>query len=255
MKIINIRDGFVKIETDTKTQVSSFLQIKSTDKNYLAQIVQQKENGSKFSVYAKILFLYINGIIAAYDKTTPALDSLVEEFPYSLIEKTFATKNSLVVGKFFDDSNISVDKSFFNNKFLISTDSALMTNMIASNLAKQFASSEKVIFIDTLGISEGMKFVAGRDFRLPINKESLRFIYEDCLKDATLDSKKMIKDIFSDLSNYSETVDFVPFDVLKSIIDDMVDKEHVFKLMVLKNKLERFKKLEYFAKNLEKLRL
>ena len=249
MKIINIRDGFVKIETDTKTQVSSFLQIKSTDKNYLAQIVQQKENGSKFSVYAKILFLYINGIIAAYDKTTPALDSLVEEFPYSLIEKTFATKNSLVVGKFFDDSNISVDKSFFNNKFLISTDSALMTNMIASNLAKQFASSEKVIFIDTLGISEGMKFVAGRDFRLPINKESLRFIYEDCLKDATLDSKKMIKDIFSDLSNYSETVDFVPFDVLKSIIDDMVDKEHVFKLMVLKNKLERFKKLEYFASN------
>ena len=41
----------------------------------------------------------------------------------------------------------------------------------------------------------------------------------------------------------------MPFGALKSIVDDMVDKSHVFKLLVLKNKLAKFDKLGYFAAN------
>lgn len=59
----------------------------------------------------------------------------------------------------------------------------------------------------------------------------------------------MIIEIFKDLSDYSQTVPFVPFGALKSIVDDMVDKSHVFKLLVLKNKLAKFDKLGYFAAN------
>ena len=74
-------------------------------------------------------------------------------------------------------------------------------------------------------------------------------MYQDCLNDATADSKSMIIEIFKDLSDYSQTVPFVPFGALKSIVDDMVDKSHVFKLLVLKNKLAKFDKLGYFAAN------
>ena len=83
---------------------------------------------------------------------------------------------------------------------------------------------------------------------MPLNTEALEFLYEDCLNDATQDSKALIKEIFQDLSDYSKSVPFLPFGTLKTIVEDMVDKSHVFKLLVLKNKLVKFDKLGYFAK-------
>ena len=56
-----------------------------------------------------------------------------------------------------------------------------------------------------------------------------------------------IKEIFQDLAEYSRTVDFLPFSALKTIVDDMVDRAHIFKLLVLKNKLAKFEKEGYFA--------
>ena len=81
----------------------------------------------------------------------------------------------------------------------------------------------------------------------------LQFIFEDCLNDATSESKSLIKEIFQDLSDYSKTVPFLPFGALKTIIDDMVDKSHIFKLLVLKNKLAKFDKLGYFAATAEEV--
>ena len=61
---------------------------------------------------------------------------------------------------------------------------------------------------------------------------------------------KNLKEIFQDLSEYSMTVPFLPFGALKTIVDDMVEKSHIFKLLVLKNKLAKFEKLGYFAANI-----
>ena len=74
-------------------------------------------------------------------------------------------------------------------------------------------------------------------------------MYKDCLGDATSESKATIIDIFKELAEYSKTVPFLPFSALKTIVDEMVDKAHVFKLLVLKNKLAKFDRLGYFATN------
>ena len=122
--------------------------------------------------------------------------------------------------------------------------------MYKRQLVKQFNNLDKnVLIIDTLGVIDAKKITAGVDFKLPLDTASLAFMYQDCLNDATADSKSMIIEIFKDLSDYSQTVPFVPFGALKSIVDDMVDKSHVFKLLVLKNKLAKFDKLGYFAAN------
>lgn len=133
---------------------------------------------------------------------------------------------------------------------LASIDDKQENNIIARNLVKQFNNLDKnVLIIDTLGVIDAKKITAGVDFKLPLDTASLAFMYQDCLNDATADSKSMIIEIFKDLSDYSQTVPFVPFGTLKSIVDDMVDKSHVFKLLVLKNKLAKFDKLGYFAAN------
>lgn len=249
MKIIEARDGFIKIESTEKVDISDFLQIKSSEKTYVAQVVRVKSTGTGYGIYAKILFIYDIGL-KKYDKTLPNRESEVSEFPFDKISELFQAYEPIISGKFIShEEDIPIDRKFYNNDILVSVDNQELLNAYISNVSKQFNETGKVYIIDTLGIIEGEKYTAGIDFKLPINESSLKFIYEDCLNDATSDSKSLIKEIFADLCEYSKTVNFVPFDVLKSVVDDMVDKSHIFKLLVLKNKLAKFEKLGYFAAN------
>ena len=247
MRIIEARDGFVKLETEKSVKISSFIEIKGLEKRYIAQIVRIKNNGAGKTVYAKLLFVY-DGSLIKYDRTLPDITAEVNPLSFEIINNAFSLMNPIVAGKFIEDgSDIFLDKNCFNNSTLISVDSVEMNNIIVSNLAKQFKQNGKVIIIDMTGVLNGEKFVAGRDFKLPLNKASLEFLYEDCLKEATSDSKSMIRDIFRDLAEYSDEVNFVPFITLKTIVDDMVEKSHIFKLLVLKNKLAKFDSFGYFA--------
>ncbi len=247
MKIVEARDGFIKIETEQSVKISSFVEVKGIEKRYIAQVVKVKNNSIANTIYAKLLFVY-DGSLNKYDKTLPSTASEVVPFDFSIINNSFNITSPIVAGKFIQDgSDVIIDKDEFLKSTLISVDTPEVNNIIVSNLAKQLKQLGKVLVIDMFGIINGDKFVAGRDFKLPLNKASLEFLYEDCLKDATSDSKEMIKDIFKDLSNYSDEVEFLPFNVLKTIVDDMVEKSHIFKLLVLKNKLAMYERLGYFA--------
>lgn len=259
MKILDVRDSFIKIESDKKITLSSFLQINDIENCYIAQIIQTAKAENSYLILAKILFLY-NGTFKQYDNSIPSKDSEITGFSLDIINKSIGFTTPIIAGKFIEaGEDILIDKSCFDKKMLVCVDSTNSNNRVLSNLTKQFAQLGKVVILDMLGVVEGQKYVAGVDFKLPLNTESLEFMYEDCLNDATSDSKSLIKEIFDDLSDYSKTVPFLPFDALKSIVDDMVDKQHVFKLLVLKNKLARFAQQGYFAatakdsQNLEKI--
>lgn len=245
MKIIEARDGFIKVETEQKPAVSSFLKVYGENKSYIAQVIQVKNNGKNYVAYAKFLFVY-DMDFSVYDKTLPDTSANVEIFPFENLAGIFNQKNPVIVGVNGDNVNITVDRNSLN-RFLVSVDSSNIVNNFVNNISKQLGLCSKVLVIDTLGTLTGDKKVAGVDFKLPINTESLEFIYEDCLNDATSESKALIKDIFRDLAEYSKSVPFVPFSALKTIVDDMVDNSHIFKLLVLKNKLAKFEKLGYFA--------
>jgi hypothetical protein len=247
MRIIEARDGFIKFESDKKLPLSSFWQVKSATKSYIAQIILSKRLEDKFIAFAKILFNY-DKELKAYDKTLPSSEAVISEFTLEILSKSLEYKTPVYAGKFItEDINIPVDKSCFNKDLLICMDNATNLNIVLSNLYKQFSKLGKVFIIDMLGIIQGQKFVAGKDFKLPLNSDSLEFMYEDCLNDATQDSKALIKEIFQELSEYSKTVPFVPFGTLKSIVDSMVEQSHIFKLLVLKNKLAKFSQQGYFA--------
>lgn len=250
MRILEVRDGFLKFEADKSIYLSSFIQIDGLEKSYIAQVIQLKRSGENSIGYAKILFLY-DGALQSYDKTLPSKDSEIKEFTFNILNNSINAEKPVIIGKTQgSDLNITIDESAFNKKMLISVDDKETNNILARNLVKQFNNlSKNVVIIDSLGIINAKKVVAGVDFKLPLDTASLAFMYQDCLNDATADSKSMIVDIFKDLSEYSQTVPFVPFETLKTIVDDMVDKSHIFKLLVLKNKLAKFDRLGYFAKN------
>ena len=251
MRIIEVRDGFIKFEADKNTCLSSFVQIQGLEKCYVAQVLQIKRAAGIAVAYAKILFLFDGSGLQSYDKTMPSKDAEIKEFTFDILKNSIKVCNPIIAGKTLgQDINITVDESAFDRKMLISVDDANQNNLLIRNFAKQFEHlGRKFVVIDTLGVVKARKFVAGVDFKLPLDTDSLNFMYEDCLNDATADSKSLIVEIFKDLAEYSKTVPFVPFEALKSIVDEMVDKSHVFKLLVLKNKLAKFDRLGYFAKS------
>ena len=248
MRILEVRDGFIKLESAEKIALSSFLQIDGFDKQYIAQVIQVKRAGENVIAYAKILFLY-DGTLKNYDKSLPDKNAKISSFTFDILSNSIFAKNPVIAGRFVcENIDIPIDKECFNKKTLICTDKPQTNNLILSNLAKQFEGYGRVIIIDMLGVVEGSKYTAGVDFSLPLNIEGLSFMYEDCLNDTTSESKAMIKEIFLELGEYAKTVPFLPFSALKTVVDDLVDKSHVFKLLVLKNKLAKFDKDGCFAK-------
>ena len=249
MKIIEARDGFINFEADSSIYLSSFVQAAGMDKIYIAQVNQMKKFGNILIASARILFLYDGHVLSDYDRTLPDKDAELSIFPADLLLTTKNIEKPVIVGKTLDNSNnIFMDLSSFNKRTLISVDDKEINNTLIQNLSKQFVHSDKnTIIIDLQGIVKGEKYIAGKDFKLPLDTSSLDFMYKSCLNDATDSSKATIAEVFKDLAEYSKAVPFVPFDVLKSIVDEMVDKQHIFKLFVLKNRLSNFERLGYFA--------
>lgn len=255
MRILEVRDGSIKLESDEKLALSSFLEVSDRGKKYIAQVIQSRRFEDKCLSFAKMLFSY-DGTFNALDGTSPSVDATVVNFPIDLVVESFSAVGSINIGKFAStEASIAVPAESFNRKTLISIDDKNSLNRLLINIANEFLGKRKVLLIDMLGIVESSaKFKAGADFKLPLNTESLEFMYEDCLNDATSDSKSLIKEIFNDLSEYAKCVEFLPFGALKTIVDDMVEKSHVFKLLVLKNKLAKFAKAGYFATSIDEVK-
>lgn len=248
MKILEVRDGFIKLETRATITTGTFIEAKEEDRSFVAQIVRTVPTGEYSILVAKILFVY-DGIFNSYNGELPKGDLTIALFPFDEVNKIFETPTSInFILDYQSKNTIKIDKNIFNKKFLASLDNVENIKNLVSVFQDEFSKQGKHILIDTLGVvNDEKKCVAGVDFKLPLNTAALAFLYEECLNDATADSKSMIKEIFQDLSEYSKTVPFLPFSTLKTIIDDMVEKQHVFKLLVLKNKLSKFDKLGYFA--------
>ena len=249
MKIIDVRDGFIKFEADKSIYLSSFIQVDGMDKSYIAQVNQLKVFGEVVIASAKILFIFDGNELKNYDKTEPSKDAQISSFTLDILNNSINAQKPIIVGKTLDNAGaIKIDASAFDKKMLISVDDKNINNTLVRNFSKQFENiGINTVVIDTLGVIGAKKYKAGVDFKLPLDTSSLAFMYDSCLNDATSDSKSTIVEIFRELSEYSKTVPFVPFGTLKAIVDDMVDKQHIFKLLVLKNKLAKYEKLGYFA--------
>ena len=247
MKILEVRDSFIKLESGEKLELGAFLEVKDVENKYIAQVIKIYKNIEKYVSVAKLLFLY-DGTFNPLKGKEPHLDAKIVEFPFDIIQEAFNVNDSIKLGNYLNSTQgVYINKNSLNRSFLASIDTPAKISDFVTSVAKNFDKS-KVLVIDMLGVmNSSVKYKASQDFKLPLNYDSLEFIYDDCLTDATSDSKGLIKEIFSDLAEYTKTVPFVPFGTLKAIVDDMVEKSHIFKLLVLKNKLAKFEKEGYFA--------
>ncbi len=93
--------------------------------------------------------------------------------------------------------------------------------------------------------------VAGKDFKLPLNYDSINFIYEKGLEDSSPETKAMIQEMFLEVQITFKTLPekFIPFQSFKNVVDEQYEQTELVELVLLKNKLLKYYEEGFFAQN------
>ena len=256
MKVLEIKNNLVKVAFDVADNLAlgGFVIIEDSNNPYVAQVMNLKSEPASNYAIVKLLFTFNDeGILKNYNGTIPSLKANVSKLPSSELLDIIPAEDPLILGSLAQqDVNLNVDKTILENNLLICSNNLSNTTTLLSNITEQI--KEKAIIIDTEGQFEWDRAISiGKDFKLPLNFDTINFIYENDLEDVDAVSKAMIQDIFIEVQEYIQTLPerFLPFDSFISVIDSQYRETQIPQLILLKNKLLKYKELNIFADTLK----
>jgi len=77
----------------------------------------------------------------------------------------------------------------------------------------------------------------------------LDYVFDRGFEDASAENRAFIQDIFSELSDYIKTIEYIPFNDFNAVIDYEFKRTQLLQLIILKNRLLQFDKQGIFAQN------
>ncbi len=257
MKVLEIKNNLVKIsnENGNKLILGGFVVIEDDKTPYVGQIVSLKaDNGISYAI-ARLVFTFDEeGIVKNYDGTIPALNAEVSTLAPADLLDILPVKTPIKLGNLAQqDFVLNVDISLLQNNLLICSDSAKNTSTIVMNFAKQLENNaESSIIFDIDGkFNNEKRFVFGENFKMPLNFESINFIYANDLNDIDATSKAVIQDIFLEVQEYTRTIPekFIPFDTFIDVVEQQYKESNIPELALLKNKLLKYREEKVFAQS------
>ena len=256
MQVLEIKNNLVKIAYDVKDNLalSSFVIIEDTNTPYVAQVVNIKADKLTNFAIVKLLFTFNEeGILKNYNGTIPSLKSTVSILPSNELLDIIPVETPLLLGHIAQqDVTLNVDKTILDNNLLVCSDNVENTNTLIKNITKQI--DEKIVIFDTDGLYDAEnKIVFGQDFKLPLNYNTINFIYENDLEDVDATSKAVIQDIFMEVQKYTQTLPegYLPFDTFVNVVDQQYKESQIPQLVLLKNKLLKYQEINAFAETLK----
>ncbi|MBO6087194.1 hypothetical protein J6P92_02475 [bacterium] len=256
MKVLEIKNNLVKIayEAQDNLALSSFVIIEDYNNPFVAQVMNIKGDLNSNFAIVKLLFTFDEeGILKNYNGTAPSVNAKVSTLPSSELLEIIPVENPIFLGNLAQQNvPLKVDKSIFENNLLICSDNMYNTANLLNNMLAQI--DEKTVIIDTEGhIDSSSKIKPGKDFKLPLNYEAIDFIYENDLEDVDAVNKAVIQDVFIEVQNYIKTLPekFLPFESFVNVIDAQYRETQIPELILLKNKLLKYKETDIFAQNLK----
>lgn len=259
MKVLEIKNNLVKIAYDVKDNLvlSDFVILEDENTPYVAQIVNLKADTAANFAIVKLLFTFNEeGILKSYNGSIPSLKASVSKLPSNELLDILPVERPVKLGTLAQQEFVvRIDQSMFETNLVICSNKQENTNILLDNLIRQFEpAGQKTVIFDTNGEFEWEKKVTfGSDFKLPLNYETINFIYENDLEDVDAASKAIIQDIFLEVQEYTKTLPegFIPFDSFFSVVDQQYKETGITQLVLLKNKLLKYRDAEVFAQNLK----
>ena len=87
----------------------------------------------------------------------------------------------------------------------------------------------------------------------PLNYDTINFIYDNELEDVDATSRAVIQDIFLEVQQYTKTLPegYLPFETFFNVVDTQYKETKITQLVLLKNKLMKYKEMNVFAEILK----
>lgn len=261
MQIVEAKNNLVKISYETSQDnliLSGFVVIKDANQSFIGQIIHLEATYQGNFAIIKLLFTFDDqGMISNYNGSIPDLKCIMDTVhPQELLE-LLPVQNPIFIGEVAQQNvALSLDRSLFEENLLICSEKEDDNEMLVESFVSQLAQSgKKVLLIDLEGnltkrLGETQNtIVAGKDFKLPLNYETINFIYEKGLEDAKAETKALIQEIFIEVQEYVKTLadKFIPFESFRSVVDDQYQESGFVELVLLKNKLLKYYEEGVFA--------
>lgn len=265
MQIVEVKNNLVRISYDTSSEnllLSGFILIKDSAHAFIGQIIHLDANSHGNFAIVKLLFNFNDeGVISAYNGSIPEVNALLDTIQSEELLGLFPIKTPVVLGELAQqDTFLKLDASLFEEKLLICSEREEDNQLFIKTIAPQLVNNgKKLLLIDNNG--ELAKYldlpennvVAGQDFKLPLNYDTINFIYEKGLDDAKAETKATIQEIFLEVQNYIKTLPepYIPFETFKSVVDEQYEELQLVELVLLKNKLLKYSEEGIFAQEKE----
>lgn len=256
MNVMEIKNNLVKVafSAEDNLALGGFIIIEDENSPYVAQVMNLKSDTATNYAIVKLLFTFNeDGILKNYDGTIPSRKANVSKLPSSELLDIIPVEDAIVLGSLAQQGiNLKVDKTILENNLLVCSNNQSNTATLINNITSQI--SEKSVIIDTDGLFDSERTVVlGKDFKLPLNYETINYIYENDLEDVDAISKAVIQDIFLELQNYIQTLPerYLPFDTFIDVIDAQYRQSEIPQLILLKNKLQKYKEMNIFGQDLK----
>lgn len=259
MKVLEVKNNLVKISynVNDNLQLSGFVIIEDSNTPYVAQVMNLKADADDNFAIVKLLFTFDSeGILKNYNGTIPSTKATVSKIPSNELLDIIPIDKPLVLGNLAQQGiRLKVDKSILENNLLICSNNISNTEDLLVCLTSQIDDAKTVI-IDSEGqLRIDEKIVFGKDFKLPLNSDTIDYIYENDLENVDSINKAVIQDVLIEVQNYVKTLPekFIPFDKFINVIDSQYRETQIPELILLKNKLLKYKDLNVFAQNIKEI--
>lgn len=255
MQIVEVKNNLVKVSYKPEQELlvlSGFVIVKDSAQAFIGQVVYLEANHKGNFAILKLLFNFdSNGVISNYNGSIPDIKSQMEIIQSQELLELLPVQTPIVMGELSQQKTIlKLDKKLLEEKLLVCCEKEDDSELLIQNFAKQIYPDKKLIVIDLQGnldFSQN-KIAAGKNFKLPLNYETINFIY-NTLDDANAQTKALIQDILLEVQNYIKTLpqQFIPFETFKEVVDSQYKELGIVELVLLKNKLLKYYEAGIFA--------
>lgn len=251
MSLLEVKNNLLKFCYEEDLILSGFVRVTDPKNSYIAQVLHLEATRVGKVAIAKILFMFNNEEISSYNGSIPSLRAEVSAIDSSVLLNTLEKTAPLNLGVLAQQNQkLFVDMSVLNDNPIICAEKFFATKVFLNNLAIQLQfNKKKVVVFDTTGIFKAGKLTVTKDFKLPLNTSAINYVYEHGFEDATAETKALIQSIFEELSEYSKTVPYIPFNSFKAVVDAEFNRTKLIQLILLKNKIKQIGDLNIYGES------
>ena len=261
MKLLEIKNNLVKLSYGENENpiLGKFIVLATSEKSYVAQLVNLKSDNVNNFAIAKLLFTFTpDGVVDNYDGSIPSMASQLSFLDSAELLDLLPVETAVKIGQLAQQNeSLSLDISVFEHNFTVFAERETDKTTFISNCIRQlFQMKEKSVIVDlNNNFADYSRIEFAKDFKLPLNSEMIDFIFEYELAEVDPSTKAVIQDVFYAVQQYIKTLDFefLPIDNFVDVVANQYKETQMPELALLKNKLLKYRDSNIFANTKEEV--